>query len=144
MGIEATTKVLDMQFIRYANLFYNVTRIRSNHCFEYNHTIVFVVPKHLVMKSIGENNKNLEKLSNIIGKKIKIVAIPNGINDIKNFVSVITKPIRFNSIEVFGDEVVINAGTQNKASLIGRDKARLDEMQNILEQYFGIKKVRIK
>ncbi len=142
--METTTKVLDMQFIRYANLFYNVTKIRTNHCFEYNHAIVFVVPRHLVMKSIGMNNINLERLSSIIGKKIKIVAIPNGINDIKNFVSVITKPVRFNSIEVLGDEVVINAGNQSKASLIGRDKARLLEMQNILEQYFGIKKVRVK
>lgn len=142
--MEATTKVLDMKFIRYANLFYNVTRIRTNHCFEYNHTIVFVVPKYLVMKSIGENNRNLEKLSGIIGKKIKIVAIPNGINDIKNFVSVIIKPVRFNSIEILGDEAIINAGSQSKASLIGRDRARLNEMQNILEQYFGVKKLRVK
>ena len=29
-------KTLDMQFIRYANLFDKVTRIRTNHCFEYN------------------------------------------------------------------------------------------------------------
>jgi transcription antitermination factor NusA-like protein len=142
--METTTKVLDMQFIRYANLFYNVTRIRSKHCFEYNHTIVFVVPKHLVMRSIGQDNRNLEKLSSIIGKKIKIVADPNGINDIKNFLSVITKPVRFNSIDIVDDEVVINAGNQNKASLIGRDKVRLGEMSNIIEQYFGYKKVRIK
>lgn len=138
------TKVLDMQFIRYSNIFYNVTRIRAKHAFEYNHTIVFVVPKHLVMRSIGENNRNLEQLSGIIGKKIKIVADPRGINDMKNFVAVITKPVRFNSIEIIDDEVIINAGNQSKASLIGRDKARLLEMENIIEQYFGFRKIRIK
>ena len=139
-----TTKVLDMQFIRYANLFFNVTHIRAKHCFEYNHTIVFVVPKPLVMRSIGINNINLERLSRVIGKKIKIVADPNGVNDMKNFVSVITKPVRFNSIEIVGDEIVINAGSQSKASLIGRDKVRLTEMENILGQYFGVRKVRVK
>ena len=55
-------KVLDMQFIRYANLFDNITRIKTKHCFEYNHTIIFVVPKPFVMRAIGSNNINLEKL----------------------------------------------------------------------------------
>jgi len=137
-------KVLDMQFIRYANIFENVTRIKTNHCFEYNNTILFVVPRNLVPRAIGENNRNLEKLGNIIGKKIRIVAIPKGKEDIESFVSMITKPVRFKSIEIKDDEATINANSQNKASLIGRERARLSEMENILGQYFGIKKVRIK
>lgn len=137
-------KVLDMQFIRYANLFNKITNIRTNHCFEYNNTIIFVVPRKFVVQAIGQNNRNLEKLNSIIGKKIKIVAIPNGKEDIENFVSVITRPIRFKSIEIKDDEAIISANPQNKASLIGKGKVRLDEMQNILEQYFGIRKVRIK
>ena len=52
-------KVLDMQFIRYANLFSKITYISTNHCFEYNHTIIFVVPRKFVMKAIGLNNINL-------------------------------------------------------------------------------------
>ncbi|MDD5193095.1 MAG: hypothetical protein PHF67_00760 [Candidatus Nanoarchaeia archaeon] len=137
-------KVLDMQFIRYANLFTKITNVRTNHCFEYNHTIIFVVPKGLVKKAIGLQNRNLEKLSQIIGKKIKIVAIPLGRPDIKNFVSIITKPVRFKSIEIQDDEVIINAGPQSKASLIGKEKVRLGEMENILKQYFDIRSVRIK
>ena len=137
-------KVLDMQFIRYANIFENVTRIKTNHCFEYNNTILFVVPRNLVPRAIGENNRNLEKLGNIIGKKIRIVAIPKGKEDIESFVSMITKPVRFKSIEIKDDEATINADSENKASLIGRERARLSEMENILGQYFGIKKVRIK
>jgi NusA-like KH domain protein len=137
-------KVLDMQFIRYANLFNNITNIRTNHCFEYNNTIIFVVPRKLVSRAIGENNRNLEKLGAIIGKKIKIVAIPNGKEDIENFVSIITRPVRFKSIEIINDEAIISANTQSKASLIGKNKARLEEMENILGQYFGIRKVRVK
>ncbi len=137
-------KTLDMQFIRYANLFNEITGIRTNHCFEYNNTIVFVVPRKFIMRAIGYNNSNLEKLSRIIQKKIKVVAIPNGREDIENFVSVIIRPAKFRGIEIRDDEAIITAGIQSKASLIGKGKCRIYEMENILEQYFGIKKVRIK
>jgi NusA-like KH domain protein len=137
-------KVLDMQFIRYANIFNKVTRLTTNHCFEYNHTIIFVVPRNLVMRAIGPNNMNLRRLSEIMGKKIKIVALPMGIEDIKNFVSIITYPVKFKNIEVKDGEAIISANLQSKASLIGKEKARLDEMEDILGQYFDIRKVRIK
>ncbi len=137
-------KVLDMQFIRYANLFYNITRIKTNHCFEYNNTIIFVVPRHLVSRAIGQGNRNLERLSQVIGKKIKIVADPKGREDIENFVSIITRPVRFKGIEIRDNEAIINANMQSKASLIGKGKVRLEEMENILGQYFGITKLRIK
>jgi NusA-like KH domain protein len=137
-------KILDMQFIRYANLFENVTRIKTNHCFEYNNTIIFVVPRKLVMRAMGINNKNIDQLSYLISKKIKIIAIPNGKEDLESFVSMITRPVRFKSIEIRDNEAIITANTQSKASLIGRERVRLEEMENILEQYFGVKKVRVK
>ncbi len=137
-------KVLDMKFIRYANLFSKVTKIRTNHCFEYNNMIIFAVPRKFIMSAIGPNNSNLEAMSRLMGKRIRIVAIPNGIEDIENFVSVITKPIRFKGIEIREGEAIISADKQNKASLIGKDKIRLRQMEIILEQYFGIKKVMIK
>ena len=137
-------KVLDMKFIRYINLFHKITRIKCTHCFEYNNTILFAVPRHFVMKAIGKNNQNLEKLSRVIGKRIKIIAIPHGKEDMENFISMITKPVRFKGIDIRGEDVIINAGSQSKASLIGRGRVRLNEMQNILGQYFGIKKVLIR
>ena len=133
-----------MQFIRYANMFNRVTRIRTNHCFEYNNTIVFAVPRRFVGQAIGEDNKNLKKLNQIIRKKIKIVPIPAGKEDIENFVSVIVNPVKFKGIDIKDNEAIINASMQSKASLIGRNKIRLNEMQGILGQYFGIRKLRIK
>jgi len=137
-------KVLDMKLIRYANLFNNVTRIRTNHCFIYNNTIVFAVPRELVTRAIGPNNRNLRRLSEITNMRIKIVAVPSGKEGIEHFVSVITYPVKFKGIEIKGNEAIISAGSQSKASLIGRGKVRLNEMQDILEQYFGIRKLRIK
>jgi len=137
-------KVLNMQFIRYANLFNKITRIRTNHCFEYNQAIVFAVPRKLVTKALGPDNQNLKRLYKAIGRKVKIVAIPKGREDIENFVSVITYPVKFKAIEIKDDNVVINASSQSKAPLIGRGKKRLEEMKNVLHQYFGVKKVIIR
>ena len=96
------------------------------------------------MKAIGKDSNNLSKINQVIGKKIKIVAIPRGKEDIESFVSLITKPVKFKAIEIKDNEAIISAGSQNKASLIGRNRVRLNEMTNILEQYFGVKKVMIK
>ena len=137
-------KVLSMQFIRYANLFSKITRIRTNHCFEYNNAIVFAVPRKLVSRALGQDNENLRRLNQVIGRKVKIVAIPCGREDIENFVSVITYPVRSKGIEIKYDNAVINASIHNKAALIGRNKVRLNEMQNVLGQYFGVKKVVIR
>jgi len=138
------TKVLNMQFIRYANMFNRITRIRTNHCFEYNNAIVFAVPRKLVSRALGQNKKNLRRLNEVLGKKVKIVAIPHSREDIENFVSVITYPVKFKGIEIKDDNAVISAGSQNKAILIGRNKCRLNEMQNVLGQYFGVKKVMVR
>jgi len=137
-------KILDMQFIRYANMFENVTRIKTNHCFEYNNTIVFVVPKKLVSRAIGQNNSNLEKLGRILGKKIKVISEPQGKEDLETFVSLLVRPIRVKGIEIKEGEATINTNPQSKASLIGKGKVRLSEMENILGQYFEVRKVRIK
>jgi len=137
-------KTLNMQFIRYVNLFSRVTRIRTNHCFEYNNAIVFAVPRPLVSRALGPNNQNLKRLSEVMRKKVKIVAIPCGREDIENFVSIITYPVKFKAIEIKDNDAIINASNQSKASLIGRNRVRLNEMTNVLGQYFGIKKVMIK
>ena len=137
-------KVLSMQFIRYVNLFSKITRIRTNHCFEYNNAIVFAVPRNLVSRALGQNNENLRRLNEVLGRRVKIVAIPHGREDIENFVSIITYPVKFKAIEIKDDNAVISAGSQSKAILIGRNKCRLNEMQNVLSQYFGVKKVLIR
>lgn len=131
-------KTLDMQDIRHLNLFNQITKINTRYCFEYNETLIFCVPKSYVLKAIGENAKNLKKMNVIIGKKIKVLALPRGVQDAKNFIEKIVAPVTFKDLEITDKEIILNAGgTQNKAALIGRDKRRLIEMQKIVNNYFG-------
>lgn len=138
-------KVLDMQFIRYVNLFGKITRVQAKHCFAYNNMLIYVVAQQDVAQAIGQNTINLEKISRILNKRIRIVAQPklNSRQEIEEFIRTIIYPVKFSCLEINGQEAVITAGRENKAQLIGRQRARQEELKDILGQYFGIKKVTI-
>ncbi len=127
---------INMKEIRYLNLFEKIMRVRTRFCFKYNETIVFCVPKHLVSKAVGPEARNIKKMSRILGKRIKVVAIPRGNKDVKVFVKAVVSPTTFREIEVKDDKVIISGG-RNKAALIGRNKRRLAEMQEIIKNFFG-------
>ncbi len=75
-------------------------------------------------------------MSHILGKRIKIIAVPKNIKDIKVFISAIVSPVTFKELEITPDEIILTAGNQSKAALIGRNKRRLLEMQKIVRDFF--------
>jgi transcription antitermination factor NusA-like protein len=90
------------------------------------------------MRAVGENARNLKRMSEILGKRIRVIPIPRGIHDAKGFIETIVNPVTFKDLEITDKEIILNAGgTQSKAALIGRDKRRLIEMQKIVNDYFG-------
>jgi len=129
---------ISMQDIRQLNLFEKVTRIRTMYSFSYNDTLMFAVPERLISKALGRGNENLRKISGILKKRIRVVAIPDGMKDLKSFIKAVINPVSFNSIEITPDEVVVTAGPQNKAALLGRNKRRLEEMKGIISNYFKL------
>lgn len=131
-------RTINRDDIRHLNLFNKITRVNTRFCFRYNETIIFCVPARTVSKAVGENGKNIYELKRILGKKVRVIPQPRGIQDIKRFVENITRPIMFKDLEVTGNEVTINAGgMQNKVALIGKNKKRLFEMQKIIKDFFG-------
>ena len=129
---------INMQTMRYINLLTRVTQVRTSKCFIYNNTIIFAVPKPLVARALGSSGANIRNMQNVLGKKIKIVVEPAGIEDASRFIGDITNPIGFKSLDANGAELVINAGPRNKAALIGRDKKRLLELGQIVQDSFGM------
>ena len=128
---------IDMQDMRYLNLFRKITHISTRFCFRYNEAIVFCVPKSLIHKALGEEGRNVKKLNHILGKKIKVIAKPRGTRDAKSFIQALVSPVRFKNLAVNDDEIILTAGNQSKAALIGRNKRRLLEMQKIVSDFFG-------
>lgn len=130
-------KTIDMQGMRYLNLFEKITKVRTRYFFPYNNMIVFCVPKILIPKALGKENSNLKKMSDILKKRIRIVAKPEEEGDIKKFVKAIINPVEFNELVTNNEEVIITAGNQNKAALLGRNKRRFLEMQKIVKEFFN-------
>jgi len=51
-------------------------------------------------------------------------------------------PVRFKKLIIQNDEIIINAGPHAKALLIGREGVKLEELQNILQRHFAIKRLK--
>lgn len=135
-------KVIGMQEIRYLNLFEKITRIRPIAFFSYNGHFIFIVPRVMVSKAVGEEGKNVKKVSEIMGKRVKVISKVSNDSEIRDFISDIIQPVNFNELQIQGDEILISAGKQVKSALIGRDRRRLVELQKICKEYLR-KEVRI-
>lgn len=127
---------IDMQDLRYLNLFSRITGVNTRYLFPYNNMLVFCVPKRFISKAIGKDASNLKRMGEILRKRIRIVVQPTKIIEIKSFIESIISPIKFQSIEIKDNEVILGAGRMSKASLIGREKRRLLEMQKIIKVFF--------
>lgn len=133
-------KVLDQQKIRFLTVFGRVSRMPVSDCFTYNNRLVFAVPQAKLAMAIGENGNNIKRVSEMLLRRIKVVALPRQGNqaDIGSFISAIIHPVEYKNIEVKDDEILISAnGMENKAEMMGRGKVRLKELQDITKQYFN-------
>jgi len=133
---------IDMQHMRYINLFEKITNVNTSHCFKYNRTIIFAIPKKRIPKAIGERGINVKKLSEILDKRIRFVVNPEGVENAREFIEGVVNPTSFKDLEIKGEEMIITAGMQNKAALIGINRRRFFELQQIVKDYFG-KELRI-
>ena len=134
-----------MQLMRYINLFAKTTGVQTTKVFVYNNQIVFAVPKAKVSMAIGKGAVNVRRLNEILRKKIKVVTMPAIDDDdgIGKFVEDTVSPIEFTKVEVKEDSVVVTAGRQSKAALIGRGRQREKELADVLKNFFHIGKLRI-
>jgi transcription antitermination factor NusA-like protein len=130
--------VIDMQTIRYINLLDRITRVKTMKCFVYNNIIVFAVPRALVSKAIGAGAANIRLIQEQLGKRVRIVEEPEGIEDATKFIGDVVSPLRFKSLELRDGMFILTAGSMSKAALIGRNKKRLEELQQIVKDNFNV------
>lgn len=131
--------VIDMKAMRYINLLDKVSHVKTRRCFVHNNTIFFAVPGSQISKAIGPSAVNVRKMQESIGLKIKIIKDVEGVDDAKRFVEDIVAPVRLKSIEVKENSLIITGGNnQNKATLIGRNKRRFEELKKVINDFFNL------
>ncbi|MBM3230404.1 hypothetical protein FJZ22_01985 [Candidatus Pacearchaeota archaeon] len=129
---------LDMQTIRYLNLLDKITHVKTSKCFTYNNTLIFAVPKAFVAQAVGDHAYNIKRMQEQIGKRVRVIAQAEGVEDANRFVSDIVSPTGFKGIVIHQNVLTVNAGNmQNKASLLGRNKMRFAELELIVKDTFG-------
>ena len=131
--------VIDMQTMRYLNLLDQVSHVKTSKCFSHNNTVFFAVNRRDVSRAIGPGAVNVKKIQNSIGMKIRIIKEVKGVEEAKEFIESIVSPVKIKSIEIKDSQIIITAGNnQNKASLIGRNRRREEELQRIVSDFFGL------
>lgn len=126
-----------MQTMRYINLFERVARVRATKCFVYNNAIYFAVPGKLFGKA---NSPQIARMiSEQLGKRVRIIRdAEDDLNSVGRFVESVVSPAGFDNFELQEGTYVITAGSRERAAtLIGRNKMRLNELSAIMQSYFG-------
>ena len=131
-------QVIDMQLMRYINLFTKTTKIIPKSCFKYNNQLVFLVQKNQVSKAIGKDAVYAKKIMATLRKKIKVMAYPGEtIKEIRAFFERLVDPIEITDLEVKDNVIKVSATRINKSSLIGRERVREKELTKIIKDILG-------
>lgn len=132
-------QIIDMQVMRYINLFTKITRISPRYCFKYNNQLIYLVKNNEVSKAIGKEAINAKKIMSTLRKKIKILAIPkdDSSKEIKLFLEKLVEPVEVTDVDIRDEIIKVSATRINKSSLIGRERVREKEMAKIIKDLLG-------
>lgn len=140
-------KTIDMQVMRYINLFEKISGISTTNCFVYNNTIYFAVPKKSMIQAIGKNGANVKRVSEILSRKIRIVAMPeensDSANSIRNFIMEIVAPVEITSFDLKDNIAFVSGDRESKAIIIGRDRSKEKELSEVLQRTIGLKDFKV-
>jgi len=138
--LSKMARTIDMQQMRYINLFSKVSHIIPKCSFKYNNQLIFLVPRASVSQAIGKDAINVKKMSTIMAKKVKIIAFPKFDDEgqMAAFIERLTSPAELIKVELREDSLIINANRVNKANLIGRNRGREQELNKIMKDFFNL------
>ncbi len=133
-----------MQTMRYINLFERISHVRATKCFVYNNVIYFAVPPRFFSRASENYGYAAKIISEQLGKRVRIIKDANeDLTSVSRFIQAVVSPADFESLESHEGIYLIIAGSRERAAtLIGRNKVRLNELNSITESYFG-KQVKI-
>ncbi len=135
----------DQNTLNYMRVFERVAKTRLIDCFEDKKGVLnFFVPQKDIGKAIGKNAVNAKKISEMLNKKIKIVAFNK---DLKTFLNNLLFP---NVVEKIGiDEenntvILKDRDFQKKSLIIGKRAINLRNYEFIVQRFFPeIKEIKV-
>jgi N utilization substance protein A len=128
--------ILDKDKIQKITLFENLTKSKVKNLLD-EEKLIIIVEQGEVGKAIGERGKNAKMIERLMHKKIRIIEFNNDpIKFINNFIY----PIKIENITLNNDTIEIKAeDRKTKGLLIGRERKNLNELGNLVKDYFNLK-----
>ncbi|MBI2663468.1 NusA-like transcription termination signal-binding factor [Candidatus Woesearchaeota archaeon] len=123
------------QTIDCINLFENLTKARVKDCF-IDSIVIFIIEEGDIGKAVGRKGRNVIMVSKLLKKKIRLIEFNN---DVESFIKNIIYPIEG---KIYKEDNLVSIElnkTADKASVIGRDRKNLHELQEIVSKYFDVK-----
>jgi transcription termination/antitermination protein NusA len=128
---------LDVKLLGYIKYFENYTHTKVKDCFEdENGAVVFIVNEGEIGKAIGKAGSNVKKLSFKMKKRLRVIEYSA---NVVKFVRNVIMPVRAKDVnEEEGKILIIVENNQDKAMLLGRNKSKLKEINEIVKKYFKV------
>lgn len=128
--------ILDKDKIQKINLFENLTNSKVKDLLD-DEKLIIIVEQGEIGKAIGKKGKNIKMVENILHKRLKIVEFSNNpIEFVANFIY----PLKVENISLNDDIIEMKVNDRKtKGLLIGRERKNLNELNNLLKNYFNFK-----
>lgn len=130
----------DATILNYITLFESLTGAKVKDCIS-DEGLLFIIEKGNMGLAIGKGGSNLRRVENTFKKQVKVIEFDdNVIGFIKNYVF----PLRKIQISQEGKAVKITGqDTKTKGLLIGRERANLKKLNDIVKRFFDIEDIMV-
>ena len=132
---------LTLDSIKNINLFESLTGAKVKDCIQEDKTLIFLVEEGNVKRALGKDNSNINRVSRMLKKDIKIIAFSN---DVCKFVANLIYPNKADEIKL-EDKIVniIASDSFVKGRIFGRSRENLKRINSLVRNYFDIEEVRV-
>lgn len=125
--------------MQYISIFESLTAAKVKDCIV-NEQILFIVNENDMGKAIGKQGSNVKRIENMMKKRIRLVEFNN---DVKQFVQNLIYPIQAKEIKEENGIVNIYCNdVKSKGMLIGRDRHKINLINNIVKRHFEVEEVK--
>lgn len=137
-----TGTVYDVKAIQIRAIFESITRTTLKDCFENQGKMLFILMPGQIRKALGKENKNIKRIEQKIGQKIKLIEYsPNMLQ----FVTNIIFPLKVNDIS-FDNQIITIKGKDIKTNglIIGSRAQNLRNTEFIVQKYYPeVKEIKV-
>ena len=130
----------DSTIMKYMPLFESMTGAKVKDCIV-DDSVLFIVNEGEIGKAIGKGGSNIRRIEDLLKKRVRVVEFNT---DVSKFVANIIHPFTVNDIKEEDGIVNIYANdTKTKGMIIGRERSRINSINEIVRRHFPGKEVKV-